>query len=353
MLQQLALPGASFWSVWNEELGVFGNAFLIGTPDGLVAIDPLPLDEPSCRRIEEFGGISVVVTTIPEREQSALEFARRFSARVVSSFREREAVVLGIEAVALAGQRNGDAWVLWMPESQTVFAGDVLLGSPAGALSMHDPALYLNVRNAALELRRILTLDPRRLLFAYGQPVLDDAYDKLYRLLYTHAGASIHRVNVDELDFRELHDEGEPMTYACRDAEVGFTIGARRLGYRVTTLAPGKRFCPLHTHAQEEELLFVLDGEPSVRTATETIRCRKGDFVAFPVGETGTHQVRNDSDAPATFILLARTEFPEICRYPDSRKLLVDLDVPVESGRPFYMIADGPQLDYYHGEEGG
>jgi uncharacterized cupin superfamily protein len=162
---------------------------------------------------------------------------------------------------------------------------------------------------------------------------------------------AIHRVNIDELEFRELRDPGDPSRYDCTDAEVGFTIGARGLGYRVTTLPPGKRFCPLHTHSQEEELLFVLDGEPSVRTSTETIRCRKGDFVAFPVGETGTHQVLNESDAPATFMLLARTEFPEVCRYPESEKLLVDLAIPLVAGTQSYLIADGPQLDYYRGEE--
>ncbi len=350
MLQQLALRGAYFWSAWNEQLGIFSNAFLIGTPDGFVAIDPLPLDDRSYHRIEELGGISIVCVTVRERAETAHEFVRRFGARLVSSFQDREVVAPGIAAVALKAQRDGAAWALWMPETQTIFAGDALLGSPAGALSMHDAPLYLDVRHAALGLRRMLTFDPRRLLLAYGQPILDDAYNRLYQLLYAHAGMAVHRVNVEELDFTELHDEGEPMMYACRDAEVGFTIGARGLGYRVTTLPPGKRFCPLHTHAREEELLFVLDGEPSVRTATETIRCRKGDFVAFPIGETGTHQVLNESDAPATFILLARTEWPEVCRYPESHKVLVDLQVPVETGRPFYLIADGPQLEYYDGE---
>ncbi len=350
MLQQLALRGSYFWSAWNEQLGVFGNAFLIGTTDGFAAIDPLPLDEPSYRRIEELGGVSVVCSTIRERAEAALAFAQRFGARVVSSFQDGDIVAPGIVALALKAQRERDAWALWMPESRTVYAGDALLGVPAGALSMHDAPLYLDIRRAALELRRILSRDPMQLLLAYGQSILDGAYGKLYQLLYMHAGMAIHRVNVDELDFRDLHDEGEPMMYACRDAEVGFTIGARGLGYRATTLQPGKRFCPLHTHAREEELLFVLDGEPSVRTATETIRCRKGDFVAFPIGETGTHQVLNESDTPATFILLARTEWPEVCRYPDSRKLLVDLEVAVEAGRPAYMIADGPQLEYYAGE---
>lgn len=353
MLQRLALPSAHFWSVWLDEIGLFGNAFLFQTAAGPVAIDPLPLDEAGHRRVSELGRTATVYVTVPEREETAREFAHRYGAALVREFRDGERIAPGIEAVALRHQRRAETWVLHVPELQAVFTGDTLLGAPAGALSMHDARAYADMRRAALGLRRVLTLDPKIVMPAFGQPILDDAYANIYALLYAHAGMAVHRINVDELAFREFGDDedGKAPRYECRDAEVGFTIGARGLGYRVTTLEPGKRFCPLHTHAQEEELLFVLDGEPSVRTSTETIRCRQGDFVAFPVGETGTHQVLNESNAPATFILLARTEFPEICRYPESNKLLVDLSVPVVNGVPSYMIADNPQLGYFHGEE--
>jgi uncharacterized cupin superfamily protein len=131
---------------------------------------------------------------------------------------------------------------------------------------------------------------------------------------------------------------------------VGFTIGARSLGYRVSTLAPGKRFCPLHSHAREEELFFVLDGEPSVRTLSGTVRCRKGDFVALPVGDSGTHQLLNESDAPATVLLLGRTEPTEVCYYPDSDKLLVDTERPIIKERNSIMVRASPDLEYFHGE---
>jgi uncharacterized cupin superfamily protein len=139
--------------------------------------------------------------------------------------------------------------------------------------------------------------------------------------------------------------------FACLDAEVGFLIGARKLGYRVSTLPPGRRFCPLHSHAREEELFFVLEGEPSVRTLSGTLRCRKGDFVALPVGESGTHQLLNESDAPATILLLGRIEETEACYYPDSDKLLLDTEVPIAAGRPFMMVKGSPDLDYFEGEQ--
>jgi uncharacterized cupin superfamily protein len=173
-----------------------------------------------------------------------------------------------------------------------------------------------------------------------------------YRLLYERAGAEIHRINLDELDFRDERDEREaqPSIYHCLDAEVGFAIGARKLGYRVSTLEPGQCFCPLHSHAREEELFFVLDGEPSVRMLSGTIRCRKGDFIALPVGVTGTHQLVNESDASATVLLLARNEDVEACYYPDSDKLLVDTPAPLHDEQTSIMVRGSPQLDYFDGE---
>jgi uncharacterized cupin superfamily protein len=78
-------------------------------------------------------------------------------------------------------------------------------------------------------------------------------------------------------------------------------------------------------------------------------RC-KGDFIALPVGVSGTHQLLNESDAPATVLLLARNETFEACYYPDSDKLLVDMAAPLISGRESLLIAASPQLDYFDGE---
>ena len=120
----------------------------------------------------------------------------------------------------------------------------------------------------------------------------------------------------------------------------------------MSTLDPGDRFCPLHGHAREEELFYVIDGEPSVRMLDGTIRCRAGDFVALPTGESGTHQLLNESAAPATVMLLARNEDVEICYYPDSDKLLVDAAEPLTRQRNRLLVKGSPELDYYHGEDG-
>ena len=48
-------------------------------------------------------------------------------------------------------------------------------------------------------------------------------------------------------------------------APVGALLGARKLGYNVTTVAPGKRAFPFHNHHVNEELFFVLEGVGTLR----------------------------------------------------------------------------------------
>lgn len=350
MLYPLRIPDAYGYSQTLPDRALYANGYLFVAEGGNVLTDPPPLDEPTREEISRLGGVSKVIVMTRDRAANANEIAARFGAAVVDRPAHREEVAPGLVAIRLPNQAGDAAFAINIAAQRTAIAGDALVGAPAGALSLGNAGAS-DVRNAALGLRRILRQNPDTLLVARGQSLFGGAYDALYRLLYASAGPEVHRINVDELDFRDERDErsSQPGQYDIFDAEVGFEIGARLLGYRVSTIPPGHRFCPLHSHAREEELFFVIDGTPSVRMLTGTIRCRKGDFVALPVGASGTHQLLNESDAPATVLLLARNEEFEACYYPDSDKLLVDMRTPIEA-RASIMVAGHPELDYFVGE---
>jgi uncharacterized cupin superfamily protein len=352
MFQTTKIPGI-FWYAQRTPGALSKNCYLFITGAGNVLVDPLPFDEAAHAELERLGGIERVVVLSDGRDAVAREIAERHSVRLISTPAHRDALFEGAKAIALLDQRRDGEFAISISAHQVVVAGSAVVGSPAGALSLPEDSEYANARKAALGLRRILREDPQTLLVAVGEPIFSGAYDLLYHTLYARAGAEIHRVNLDELEFRDERAEHvrQPERYHGFDAEVGFVIGARTLGYRVSTLPPGHFFCPLHGHAREEEMFFVLDGEPSIRTLTGTLRCRKGDFVAFPVGESGTHQLLNESDAPATVLLLGRTEAFEACYYPDSDKLLVDMETPLEGDRRSFLLRATPELDYFDGEE--
>ncbi len=353
MLRPLCIPDVYALTRSLEGEARVEHAYLFVAEAGNALIDPLPIDDATHGQIERLGGLARVVVLTADRRDAAEKIAARYSSDVVMAPAHREPLFAGAVAIRLAHQRRAHEFAISIAAIRTVVAGESLAGVPAGALSLPAEGEYADARKAALGLRAILRENPETLLLSVGQPIFAGAYAALYRTLYARAGAEIHRINLDELDVRNERDERakQPGTYHVRDAEVGFAIGARRLGYRVSTIDPGQRFCPLHAHAREEELFFVLEGEPSVRTLAGTVRCRKGDFIALPVGESGTHQLVNESGAPATVILLARNEDVEACYYPDSDKLLVDTDAPLKNDLRSLMVAASPQLDYFHGED--
>lgn len=352
MFAATRIPGI-FWHARRPAGALSENCYLFSTGAGNALVDPLPLDDVTQAQLQSLGGIECVVVLSADRQTAAREIAGRYSVRLVGAPVHRETIFEGAKAIALLDRRRDGEFAISIPAQRVVVAGDSVVGSPAGALSLAEEGEYAGASQAALGLRRILREDPETLLVAMGEPIFSGAYDMLYRALYARAGAEIHRINLDELEFRNERAERaqQPERYHGFDAEVGFVIGARELGYRVSTLPPGQYFCPLHGHAREEEMFFVLDGEPSIRTLAGTLRCRKGDFIAFPVGESGTHQLFNESDAPATVLLLGRTEEFEACYYPDSDKLLVDMERPLKGDRRSIMVRATPELDYFDGEE--
>lgn len=349
--QGLAIPGIFAVSRIASGEPLVDNAHFVLTDAGNMILDPLPLDEPTHAEIERRGGVALIVVMSRERAQHAAAFSETYGATILDHAQHLQPLLGGAFAIGLPNQSEAGAFAVAIPDRATIVVGDTLLGSPAGALSLSPTADAPDIKKA-LGLRAILRENPQRLLVARGVSIYADAYETLYKLLYETAGAQVHRVNLDELDYRDERDErdDQPEHFHCIDAEVGFLIGARKLGYRVSTLLPGHRFCPLHSHAREEEMFFVLDGAPSVRTSAGTIRCRKGDFIAFPVGETGAHQLLNESDTPATVLLLARTEDVDACYYPDSDKLLLDTAVPLIRGERSIIVRASPNLDYFDGE---
>lgn len=88
----------------------------------------------------------------------------------------------------------------------------------------------------------------------------------------------------------------------------------------VYELAPGDEMV-FHYHVQREELLVVLDGELSLRTAAGWERLPEGEVVAFPRGERGAHGYRNDSDDRVRVLMISETTAPNISVYPDANQV--------------------------------
>lgn len=144
-----------------------------------------------------------------------------------------------------------------------------------------------------------------------------------------------------------------PARFGGKLARIAPLVGAKKLGYNLTVIDPGKCAFPFHSHRINEEMFFVLEGEGEVRIGAAKHAIRAGDVIACPPGGVETaHQIRNTSDTRELRVLAVSTLIgPEVCEYPDSGKFAVsDLD-PSGERPPFRHIGRGDRaVDYWDGE---
>jgi uncharacterized cupin superfamily protein len=126
-------------------------------------------------------------------------------------------------------------------------------------------------------------------------------------------------VNLDEVQFDDIEDNG---FYTSKRALFSASIGARKLGYNLTELPPGKAQCPFHSHREEEEMFLILEGEGELRFGEQRFRLRRHDVVACPTGGAEVaHQIINTGKVPLRYLSLSSVSATEVCEYPDSRKI--------------------------------
>jgi uncharacterized cupin superfamily protein len=101
---------------------------------------------------------------------------------------------------------------------------------------------------------------------------------------------------------------------------VGERAGAEHLGASLYELEPGDEMV-FHYHVQREELLIVLEGTLSLRSADGWEELPEGEVVAFPRGERGAHGYRNGGDRPVRVLLVSEMNGPNISVYPDANQI--------------------------------
>lgn len=87
-------------------------------------------------------------------------------------------------------------------------------------------------------------------------------------------------------------------------------------------IPPGKVSWPFHYHLANEEIFFILAGEGELRTHDKILKVKSGDFLRFPVGEKGVHQLKNTSkDQMLRYLDFGTTNHPDVVFMPDSNKV--------------------------------
>lgn len=167
-------------------------------------------------------------------------------------------------------------------------------------------------------------------------------------------------MNIADGPLQSISPEQAPMgaaaaKYDTRWIEIASRIDARKLGYNLTVVAPGKRNCPYHSHRMEEEMFFILEGTGEVRIGAETYPISAGDVIACPPGGPETaHQIINTGAGEMRYLAVSTLADVEVCEYPDSGKFGVYVESWTASdglARRFRYLGRGKDsLDYWDGE---
>jgi uncharacterized cupin superfamily protein len=138
--------------------------------------------------------------------------------------------------------------------------------------------------------------------------------------------------------YKPAFEEGErPSGFRARRARVGYEVGSELVGCSLWEVPAGEAAYPYHYHFGDEEVVIVIRGRPTLRTADGIRELDEGEVLRFPLGEDGGHQILNRTEDTVTFLAVSSHGRPDIVVYPDSNKLGVGERLPRGGGlRAFF-----------------
>ena len=92
--------------------------------------------------------------------------------------------------------------------------------------------------------------------------------------------------------------------------------GLTQFGAAFETLHPGKQSSQMHWHTEEDEFLFMMEGRLTVIENGVETEIGPGDACAWKAGDETAHCLRNDTDAPARYLIVGSRRENDICHYP-------------------------------------
>jgi uncharacterized cupin superfamily protein len=155
-------------------------------------------------------------------------------------------------------------------------------------------------------------------------------------------------MNLDEVEFDDIEENGY---YTSKRGTISDLIGARKLGYNLTVLPPGKAQCPFHCHHGEEEMFFIIEGEGELRFGDQRFPVRRHDVIACPPGGPEVaHQIINTGTTTMRYLSLSNLVEVETCEYPDSQKIMT-VAGPRGARIVRKMFRAETEVDYYDREK--
>jgi uncharacterized cupin superfamily protein len=117
---------------------------------------------------------------------------------------------------------------------------------------------------------------------------------------------------------------------------LGDALKLTQFGVNLVTLAPGTRSSQRHWHANEDEFIYVLDGEVTLVTDAGEKVLGPGMAAGFPAGKPDGHHLVNRSERPALYLEVGTRAAYEEAHHSD-----IDMVARKEGGRFVFTHKNG------------
>ena len=137
--------------------------------------------------------------------------------------------------------------------------------------------------------------------------------------------------NIEEIKWDEWQHGDQ---FGTRSKNLGRAAGAQNLSMRMVELEPNKQSSPLLFHTEDEEHIFLVEGEATLLEGDEQSRLVAGDYACFLAGEEIGHALLNHSETVCRFLIFSQNNPSDIVVYPEHNRMLVKALGQVFSNQP-------------------
>lgn len=117
---------------------------------------------------------------------------------------------------------------------------------------------------------------------------------------------------------------------------LGDVFGLTNFGFNLTRLPPGAASSLRHAHAKQDEIIYILEGHPTLQTNNGTTQLEPGMCAGFKAGTGIAHALINETKDDVLYLEVGdRTDGDEV-NYPDD-----DLCAKFVNGKWTFFRKDG------------
>jgi uncharacterized cupin superfamily protein len=127
-----------------------------------------------------------------------------------------------------------------------------------------------------------------------------------------------------------------PLVQGRQKRVLGDLFGLANFGVNLTRILPGSMSALLHSHARQDEFVYILEGEPTLVTEDGERQLAPGHCAGFKAGTGLAHHLVNRTDRDVVYLEIGDRTPGDSVHYPND-----DMRAEFNDGRWRFLHRDG------------